>query len=396
MKRKRATAGKPEPLAVKRTRATAGKPEPLAVKRTRATAGKLEPLAMKRTRATAGKLEPLAMKRTRAIVRHARRSGRHKPTVGVIGLGIMGSAMAASLLRARFRVVGYDILPRSRQQLRRAGGVPVSDCAAVGRESDFIITSLPSSDALIDVATQLIADPKAPHRSRLHRIIIETSTLAIPVKEEARAILATCGAVLLDCPLSGTGAQARNKDLVVYASGDRAAYAHATPVLEAFSRAHYYVGPFGAGSKMKFAANLLVAIHNVAAAEALVLMMKSGIDPALALKVLGDGAGTSRMLQVRGPMMVKGDYASDVTMKLAVWQKDMTVISEFAKAAGCPTPLFAATAPLYLAATASNPTEDTGAVCAVLEALANYRRKQGSGIRDQGSGIRDRGSRRAP
>ena len=126
---------------------------------------------------------------------------------------------------------------------------------------------------------------------------------------------------------------------------------------------------------MKFVANLLVAIHNVAAAEALVLAMKAGLDPAMALKVLGDGGGSSRMLQVRGPMMVKGDYASDVTMKLDVWQKDMNVISEFAKAAGCPTPLFAATAPLYLAATASNPMEDTGAVCAVLEALANYRRR---------------------
>ena len=283
----------------------------------------------------------------------------------------MGSAMAGSLVRSGFRVVGYDILPRSRQQLRRAGGVPVSDCAAVGRESDFIITSLPSSDALIDVAMQLIADLSGPPN---RKIVIETSTLPIAAKTEARALLATLGIILLDCPLSGTGAQARTKDLVVYASGDRAAYSHAIPVLEGFARAHYYVGPFGAGSKMKFVANLLVAIHNVAAAEALVLAMKSGLDPAIALKVLGDGAGSSRMLQVRGPMMVKGDYASDVTMKLAVWQKDMNVISEFAKAAGCPTPLFAATAPLYLAATLSNPTEDTGAVCAVLEALANYHR----------------------
>jgi 3-hydroxyisobutyrate dehydrogenase-like beta-hydroxyacid dehydrogenase len=286
----------------------------------------------------------------------------------------MGSAMAESLVRSGFRVVGYDILPRSRQRLRRAGGLPVSDCGAVGRESDIIITSLPSSDALIDVAMQLNADANGPRRSGLHRIVIETSTLPIAVKVEARALLATLGITLLDCPLSGTGAQARTKDLVAYASGDRAAYVHAIPVLEGFARAHYHVGPFGAGSKMKFVANLLVAIHNVAAAEALVLAMKTGLDPAMALTVLGDSAGSSRMLQVRGPMMVKGDYASDVTMKLAVWQKDMNVISEFAKAAGCPTPLFAATAPLYLAATASNPMEDTGAVCAVLEALANYRR----------------------
>ena len=80
------------------------------------------------------------------------------------------------------------------------------------------------------------------------------------------------------------------------------------PILEAFARAHYYVGAFGAGSAMKVVANLLVAIHNVAAAEALVLAMKAGLDPALALRVVGDGAGSSRVLQLRGPMMVKGEY----------------------------------------------------------------------------------------
>jgi hypothetical protein len=97
---------------------------------------------------------------------------------------------------------------------------------------------------------------------------------------------------------------------------------------------------------------------------------KAGLDPALTLKVIADGAGASRMLQVRGPMMVKRDY-SNATMKLDVWQKDMTVIAEFAREIGCPTPLFAAAAPFYLAALAMRPPdEDTGAVHAVLEGMA--------------------------
>jgi 3-hydroxyisobutyrate dehydrogenase-like beta-hydroxyacid dehydrogenase len=286
--------------------------------------------------------------------------------------------MAANLVRAGFHVTGYDVAPQARQRLRRAGGTPADGGAAVARAAGIIISSLPSSQALLDVAREIAAadlksgaDLSGP---RTKRIIIETSTLPIAVKEEARSILAGGGAILLDCPLSGTGAQARTKDLAVYASGDRAACRRAVPVFEGFARAHYYVGPFGAGSKMKFAANLLVAIHNVAAAEAMVLAMKAGLDPAMTLRVLGDGGGSSRMLQVRGPMMVKGDYASDVTMKLEVWKKDMAVIAEFAKALGCATPLFTATAPVYLAATAANPAEDTGAVCAVLEAMANYRR----------------------
>ena len=178
---------------------------------------------------------------------------------------------------------------------------------------------------------------------------------------------------LLDCPLSGTGAQARTRDLAVYASGPRGAYRRCVPVFEGFARTHAYLGEFGNGSKMKFLANLLVAIHNVSAAEALVLARKAGIDPALAVAVLGDGAGSSRMLQVRGPMMARGDYR-DATMKVSVWQKDMKIIADFARALDCPTPLLSATAPIYDAAMEQGYAEaDTASVHAVLERLAGVR-----------------------
>jgi L-threonate 2-dehydrogenase len=186
-------------------------------------------------------------------------------------------------------------------------------------------------------------------------------------------VLKMRGVTLLDCPLSGTGAQARAKDLVVYASGNRGACRTAAPVFEGFSRAHYYVGPFGAGSRMKFVANLLVAIHNVAAAEALVLAARAGLDPAMALDVLADSAGSSRMLQVRGPMMVRRNYR-DATMKLEVWQKDMRIIADFAREVGAVTPLFARTAPLYTAALSMGRAgEDTAAVHAVLEKMSRRR-----------------------
>ena len=234
--------------------------------------------------------------------------------------------------------------------------------------SPIVITSLPSTDALSDVAAELAA---AGHRDQ---IVIETSTLPIATKESARKLLAAKGITLLDCPLSGTGAQARVKDLAVYASGVRSAYRRCIPVFEAFARTHYFLGPFGAGSKMKFLANLLVAIHNVSTAEALVLGMKAGLGPATMVKVLGDGAGASRMLQVRGPMMVRNDY-SDAAMKVGVWQKDMRIITEFARELDCPTPLFAATTAIYNAAMAQGFAEsDTASVCAVLESWATIRR----------------------
>jgi putative dehydrogenase len=285
-------------------------------------------------------------------------------TVGISGLGIMGSAMAANLARAGFRVLGYDPRPGARRALRSAGGRALGSNAALARRCDTIITSLPSARALEEVAREI---------ARRGVLVIETSTLPLEAKEAARQALARAGATLLDCPLSGTGAQARVKDLAVYASGPRAAVRRAVPVFEGFARAHYYVGPFGAGSKMKFVANLLVAIHNVSAAEAFVLAMKAGLDPQLVYKVVGDGAGGSRMFQVRGPMMVRGEYR-EATMKVEVWQKDMAIIGDFARALGCPTPLFLASAPFYTAALAAGRgREDTAAVCAVLEGMAGLR-----------------------
>jgi putative dehydrogenase len=303
------------------------------------------------------------------------RSHMESKAIGMIGLGIMGSAMSSNLIQAGFRVLGYDVVPRCRKEHRKAGGSTARNCTEVAKKCDIVMTSLPSSSALLETAKDLAKSFRAG------QIVIETSTLPIDVKEEARSRLSTRGAILLDCTLSGTGTQARAKDLVVYASGDRKSYSRIAPVLNGFARAHYYVGEFGAGSKVKFVANLLVAIHNVAAAEAMVLAMKAGLDPELVLKVVGDGAGASRMLQVRGPMMVKGDY-SKATMQMKTWQKDMTIIGDYARKIDCPTPLFSASASFYTAAMAMGlGQEDTGAVCAVLERMANNPRAKRSARR---------------
>ena len=277
--------------------------------------------------------------------------------------------MSGNLIATGFPVLGYDVLARRRSELAQAGGSASRSVRDVARRAPVVITSLPSSAALLEVAAELAG---ARHPGQ---IVIETSTLPIAIKEQAGKLLAAARVTLLDCPLSGTGAQARLKDLAVYASGRRSAYRRCIPIFDGFARTHYFLGPFGAGSRMKFLANLLVAIHNVSAAEALVLGMKAGLDPALMVKVLGDGAGSSRMLQVRGPMMVRNDYA-DAAMKVGVWQKDMQIISEFARQLDCPTPLFAATTAIYNAAMAQGFAEaDTASVCAVLESWATIRRR---------------------
>ncbi|HEX9395991.1 MAG TPA: NAD(P)-dependent oxidoreductase [Burkholderiales bacterium] len=284
--------------------------------------------------------------------------------VGVVGLGIMGSAMAASLLKNGFRVYGYDVLASKRAALKKAGGIPCSSVSDVASRTKVIITSLPSADALHKVSRQLKG------------IVVETSTLPIADKAKAEGALRKRKSILLDCPLSGTGAQAKSGDLVVYVSGDKGSFSKISSVLKGFSRAQYYVGEFGNGSKMKFVANLMVAIHNVSAAEAFALGIKAGLSPKAIFEVQANSAGSSRMFQVRGPMMVAGKY-TDVTMSNRLWQKDLKIIGEFAAGLGVATPLFNASAAVYATTLSQGYAEqDTGAVCAVLESMAGIRRNE--------------------
>jgi len=282
---------------------------------------------------------------------------------GVIGLGIMGSAMSANLVRAGFAVAGYDPVPAARARLKRAGGTPCASAAAVAQRCNLIVLSLPSEAALDAVVAELAG-------AGAHGLVLaETSTLPVSAKERARKALAAAGAVLLDCPLSGTGAQALTRDLAVYASGDPRAIRTFAPVFEGFARVRYDVGRFGNGMRMKLVANLLVAIHNVSAAEAIMMGARSGLDPAQVVRVVADGAGGSRMLQVRGPMMVDRAWG-EATMKVSTWQKDMRLIAEALAASDTPAPLFAATLPIYNAAMAlGHGGDDTGAVYAVLEGM---------------------------
>ena len=191
------------------------------------------------------------------------------------------------------------------------------------------------------------------------------------------------GHVLLDCPVSGTGIQAKVKDLVVYASGGAAEIKRLRPLFADFTRAVHDLGEFGNGSRMKYVANLLVAVHNVASAEALVLGMKAGLPPQLVYDLVRIGAGNSRVFELRAPMMVKGRY-DEPTMKVSIWQKDMDVIGSFARELGAPTPLFSATLPIYAAAMSTGYAEqDTAATCAVLEAMAGIKRGKPSGARNR-------------
>jgi len=296
-----------------------------------------------------------------------------QPVVGSIGLGIMGGAFARHLLSEGFNVTGFDIDPKRRAALKKLGGKPAATAAAVSGACPVLVTSLPSL-AAVDAA--FFSKGGIVANAKRGTVLIETSTLPLAKKHEIRERCAGRGITVLDCPVSGTGAQAANRDIAIYASGERKAYAKAEAALKGFSRSVYYCGAYGNGSKLKYVANLLVTIHNVSTAEAMVMGLKSGLDLELLYKVIKDGAGTSRMFEVRGPLMIKGDY-SKATMKVDVYKKDIDIIEAFAADLHCPVPLFETSKPFYAAAYAQGRAlEDTAAVCAVLEQMAGVNRKK--------------------
>ena len=213
-------------------------------------------------------------------------------------------------------------------RLRRAlakDGVEIMDgAAAVAAEAATIITSLPSPRALHDTVKAIVAAKAGA------RVVIEASTFGLDDKLKAERTLAKAGHTMLDCPVSGTGAQARVKDIIIYASGDPKAIRKVRPLLADISRATHDLGAFGNGSRMKYVANLLVAINNVASAEAMVLGLKAGLDAQTVFDMVRMGAANSRVFELRAPMMVKDRY-DHPSMKVLLWQKDMAVIGEFAR-----------------------------------------------------------------
>jgi L-threonate 2-dehydrogenase len=296
---------------------------------------------------------------------------RSKGTVGVVGLGNMGGAFARHLAAAGWRVLGFDVDAARKRAATRASVEVVPDVAMLAAAAPTIILSLPNVAAL-ETTVAAITDAQLPART-----IVEASTFAIEDKAYAADALRKAGHVMLDCPVSGTGAQAAVKDIVIYASGEKKKIAALKPLFAAFSRAAYDVGAFGNGSRMKYIANLLVTINNVASAEAMVLGIKSGLDPKMIYDLITAGVGSSRVFEVRGPMMVRDRY-ENASMSIKLYQKDISVIDAFAHGLGVPTPLFTAAIPVYAKAMEMGLADsDTAAVCAALEKMAGVTRKRG-------------------
>jgi 3-hydroxyisobutyrate dehydrogenase-like beta-hydroxyacid dehydrogenase len=269
-------------------------------------------------------------------------------TVGVIGLGAMGSAIAIRLCQAGFDVIGIDLLDRNMSELESHGGRRAATPRAVAEEANFIITSLPSADAFHEVTTGQTGIAAA---SRAGIVVIDTCTLAVDDKAEAARRLDDIDITLLDCTVSGSRATCLAGDLATFASGDKDAFDRSADVFAAFANPLHWMGDFGNASRIKYVLNYLVCIHNAASAEALAYATKMGLDPHQVYDLVNTSVARSRIWELRAKMMVDGDYkTSRGTYNIS--RKDAKIIGAIAQEIEAPAPVFNAALQMHYAAMA--------------------------------------------
>lgn len=247
--------------------------------------------------------------------------------IGIVGLGVMGSATGRHLQAAGHEVHGFDT---DRQRAQEFCGSAHASVANLASDVDLIVTWLPSPEALTGTVDGILAS------GATDLIVIEMGTLSLAVKHAARDRLAAVGIPMLDCPVSGTGQQAEDASLVIFGSGD-AEIAEGLADTFAALGTWRYLGEFGSGSIMKFIANLLVTVNTLAAAEAHNLGAASGLDPSLVQEVISEGVGSSRMWDIRGAMMADAAYEPPAG-RLDIIKKDSGLIAEHARSVGAATP----------------------------------------------------------
>jgi 3-hydroxyisobutyrate dehydrogenase-like beta-hydroxyacid dehydrogenase len=287
--------------------------------------------------------------------------------IGIVGVGLLGSAVASRLLEGPFEVVGYDTRADQVGALRARGLRPAASLNEAAAGADAVFTILPSLET-VDAAVRGLLETMPPTAT-----IVQMSTISPTLTRALGAAAARRGVGFLDTPMSGTSSMVARGDCTIFVAGDRARVDACQPAFAAIARKTHYVGETGLATLAKLATNLLVGLHTAALAEALVLGAKGGLDPAKLLDILKDSAGGSRMVDVRGPLMV--DHKFDAQMKAELFLKDFKLMLEEGLRVGAPLPLTSLTEQLTVATVAAGRGgEDIAAIITTLERLAGMGR----------------------
>lgn len=290
--------------------------------------------------------------------------------IGVIGLGAMGSALAANLIASNQKIMGYDPSTSARSAIETAGGETVSSVRDLAARCRTILSCMPNIDAF----DSLLSDMSFIENLRSGTILIDTSTLPVDVKQHGARRLEANGCKMLDCTISGNRTMMLHRKATILVSGDSEPADEARLVLENLSPWRF-VGAFGNASRLKFIQNHLVMVHTAAAAEAMALGIKAGLDAELIYSVVCSSGASSAVFQVRGKMMVEQDYTSSQG-NYHILNKDAKIIDDFARANRFPIPLFAAADQIHSLGFATNrEATDPASLCDILEGMTSARRK---------------------
>jgi 3-hydroxyisobutyrate dehydrogenase len=262
-------------------------------------------------------------------------------TVGVIGVGRIGLPVSENLIKSGYRVLGYR--RGSLADFEKIGGVPAKSPADVGEQCDVVLSLVPTAEAMNDV----IEGPKGlVHSARPGQIVVELGSHLVPDKESHVATLANKGVAYIDGEVSGTPGMVTARKAVIYLGGDANACKKVEPVVKGFADMCLYFGPFGAASKVKLVNNLLVAIHIAAAAEAMALGLKAGVDVDLMIKAIASGSGGSTQFAIRAPWMAQHKF-TPVQGSASLLAHYFDLIGDWADRTGTATPLLDRSIEIY-------------------------------------------------
>ena len=283
--------------------------------------------------------------------------------VGLVGVGLLGHAVASRLRAAGHDVIGHDVVPERVKALVALGGRPGGSVKEVVEAADLVCVVLPSLPAVEEVVLGPAGIAAAARRGQT---VAQMSTISPALTERLAAECRARGVGFLDCPVSGTSSMVERGDGLFFVGGERPLYEQWRPVLESILPRAVFIGAAGQAMVLKLVANLLVALNSAAAAEALSMAARAGLDVRVALEILTGSAASSRMLEVRGPMIARREFPPQ--MKLDLFMKDLHLIQDAAAAVGAPLPLTDAAEALYRQAqTAGRGGEDLAVVVTALD-----------------------------
>jgi 2-hydroxy-3-oxopropionate reductase len=289
-----------------------------------------------------------------------------KPKIGFIGVGIMGRYMSAHLMDAGYELIAYDIVAEALDQTVTRGAERGTSCRDVAERSDLIISMVPDSP---DVEKVALGADGIIEAAREGHIYIDMSTIAPGVAVKVADALSQNGVRCLDAPVSGGEVGAQNATLSIMVGGSQELFNEVLPILQIMGKTVTLCGPNGAGQTVKACNQIQVALNFVGMAEALTLGAKAGVDPAIIIQVLSGGYAQTRVMDVRGPRAIHGDY--EPGFKSRFHYKDLNIIMETARELLVPLPATAVAHELFSALLAAGRGDlDHSAVLTVLEDLA--------------------------